>query len=584
MISETERDLYEKMQIPLILFSVSGDELRAELISDGLCRIAKIERKLFLELLNGDLYLLVHPDDRAWMKRDIDNFIHKMNDLDVVFRNKTKNGIVYRMVHAIGEWQEMQDGTEMVCIAYYEMMDPEGKLGKLFSYPDHTREELLFRDSVTGLPNLGFLRQFSNERLQILRSCEKTPVLLYCDVKSLHEYNAQYGYARGDELMRLYASLLKEMFPEAMIARGADDHFVVIDAFTNETDIVERIKRIHEKSRKMAFGIPRILHVGICLVEPDMDAAKAMDCGRQAMKEIGDDLSTIWNFYSPKRDEQYWKERYILDNHERALENGWIKVFYQGIVRVGTEKMTMLEALSRWIDPVHGMISPGDFIPVLSRYHLLYKLDLYMAEHVCREFHEREKAGLPLIPVTVNFSAQDFDYVEVAEKLNELTERCGLSHDKIIVEITEQDIARGTEHFRSEIKKIRDNGYKLWIDDFGSGYSSLNVFSRFDIDRIKFDMELLRHLDDNNGANRRILRSFISICREMGVHTLAEGVETAEQLRFLREIDCEMAQGFYFYKPEPLETAIHKFRTLGSAIPHETSEERESVCKAWLMA
>ena len=202
------------------------------------------------------------------------------------------------------------------------------------------------------------------------------------------------------------------------------------------------------------------------------------------------------------------------------MEKGWIKPFYQCILRTRTEKVTILEALARWIDPSHGMISPGEFIPVLSRYHLLHKLDLFMADQVCREFSVRAEAGLPLIPVTVNFSAQDFDYVNVAEKLNEILERHGVSRNSIIVEITEQDIATGTEHFRNQLKDIRESGYKLWIDDFGSGYSSLNVFSQYDIDRIKFDMELLRHLDDNNGANRRIMRALVSVCREMGVHTL----------------------------------------------------------------
>ena len=119
------------------------------------------------------------------------------------------------------------------------------------------------------------------------------------------------------------------------------------------------------------------------------------------------------------------------------------------------------------------------------------------------------------------------------------------------------------------------------MDDFGSGYSSLNVISQFPVDRIKFDMELVRHLDDNQGANRIIMKSITEMCRQMGVHTLAEGIETEDQYQFLIDIDCEMVQGFYFFKPEPIETAIENIRKTGPYIPHETQEEGNEMGRKW---
>ena len=105
---------------------------------------------------------------------------------------------------------------------------------------------------------------------------------------------------------------------------------------------------------------------------------------------------------------------------------------------------------------------------------------------------------------------------------------------------------------------IRENGHRLWIDDFGSGYSSLNVLNQYHVDRIKVDMDIIRHIDDNNGANRKILKALVGVCRELGMHTLSEGVETKEQQEFLSEIGCEMLQGFFFYKPMPLEGLLEK--------------------------
>jgi EAL domain-containing protein (putative c-di-GMP-specific phosphodiesterase class I) len=183
-----------------------------------------------------------------------------------------------------------------------------------------------------------------------------------------------------------------------------------------------------------------------------------------------------------------------------------------------------------------------------------------MVEQICREYQIRKEAGLPEIPVSVNFSAQDFDYVNVADALNGTLEKYNLPRSSIIVEITEQDLAQATDHFREQLGRIHDSGYLLWLDDFGSGYSSLNVFGQYHVDRIKFDMDLVRHLDENNGANRVIMKHIVRMCQEIGVHTLAEGVETQEQYQFLKEIGCELVQGFYFFKPEPVDVVISNIR------------------------
>ena len=197
-----------------------------------------------------------------------------------------------------------------------------------------------------------------------------------------------------------------------------------------------------------------------------------------------------------------------------------------------------------------------------------------MVDRVCEEFGRKKAAGIAIVPVSVNFSAQDFDYTNVVEDLKSVIDKYKVCPENLIVEVTEQEIAKGTDHFKEQLKRIRENGHRIWIDDFGSGYSSLNVFAQYGIDRIKFDMDLLRHLDDNNGANRKIMKAMTHACNEMGVRTLAEGVETAEQFEFLQEIGCEMAQGFYFYKPVPLEDCIYKIQKQGICLPFETLDQK----------
>jgi EAL domain-containing protein (putative c-di-GMP-specific phosphodiesterase class I) len=193
---------------------------------------------------------------------------------------------------------------------------------------------------------------------------------------------------------------------------------------------------------------------------------------------------------------------------------------------------------------------------------------------------------LPLMPVSVNFSRQDFDHADVVGEMDRLYEKYELDGvvDKsyFIVEVTEQDVAADPESCRQQLGTIKENGYRLWLDDFGSGYSSFNMFSKFQFDLIKYDMEMIRHLDDNNGANRLILKDLVHLAKALRLHTLMEGVETKEQIDFVREIGCELVQGFYYQKPEPLDEILFRIRGGDMIRECETPEEREAMNRKWL--
>ncbi len=143
-----------------------------------------------------------------------------------------------------------------------------------------------------------------------------------------------------------------------------------------------------------------------------------------------------------------------------------------------------------------------------------------------------------------------------------------------IIEITEQGLAKATDKFYEQLAKIRENGYKLWVDDFGSGYSSLSVFSNFDIDLIKFDMNLLMNLDSNNGANRAVIKAMIDLAHQLGIHTLCEGMETEEQKQFLLKAGCELGQGFLYHKPESLDSILDRFHKDIPIPKWESEDER----------
>ena len=460
----------------------------------------------------------------------------------------------------------------------------------------HTKEHIstlnrqAYVDGLTSVRNKAAYSEYIDGLQKSIDAGEDLPFAVgVFDCNNLKAINDQYGHEKGDEYLKTACRLICKVFQHSPVFRIGGDEFTVFlqnEDYKNRKKLADEFYRQCDRINSTADNEWYRVHtaMGIATYDPQLDN-DVLETIRRADKMMYDNkqngrvdkVSDQSPVFLVENDELYWKEQYILDSFKTALDEHWIKVYYMPIMRISSEKLTILEALARWIDPVRGIIMPNEFIYVLSRYHQIHLLDMYIVEEVCREFGERAQAGLPTIPVSVNISAQDFDYIDVPETIKEITERYGLSADDIIVEITEQDIAEGEEHFKQALSQLHDNGFKLWIDDFGSGYSSLNVMSQYNVDRIKFDMDLLIHLDDNNGANRKVMEAMVNVCREIGIGTLAEGVENKDQLEFLKEIGCDLGQGFYFYKPEPLDVSIYKFNHRTEDIPHETASERNDV-------
>lgn len=239
---------------------------------------------------------------------------------------------------------------------------------------------------------------------------------------------------------------------------------------------------------------------------------------------------------------------YILDNFEQAMQDGRIEVFYQPIVRVLTKEVCGWEALTRWIDEDGTIIPPNQFIGVLEEAQLIHKLDIYMIHKVCKYYRKRlENIGF-LEPVSMNLSRLDFELCDIFAEVEAAVTENGLPRNMFDIEITESALVLDEKILGSEIKRFRSKGYQVWLDDFGSGYSSFNVIKDYDFDVLKIDMEFLRNFDTNPKV-KKIIGTIVDMAKMLSIQTVAEGVETEEQFDFLRKIGCEKAQGYYFGKP-----------------------------------
>ena len=242
------------------------------------------------------------------------------------------------------------------------------------------------------------------------------------------------------------------------------------------------------------------------------------------------------------------KSEYILEHLDQALEENWIQVYFQPIVRSTNTLVCDEEALARWIDPIHGFMSPADFIPVLEEARLLYKLDLHILDQVILKMKRVSDSGNYIIPCSINLSRYDFECCDMVEEIHRRVYDAGIDPDRLSIEITESAVGADMEHIAAEANRLHDLGFEIWMDDYGSGYSSPDVLIEAPFSTIKLDMVFMRQFDKNE-KSRIIINQIIRMAINLGLETVVEGVETQEQVDFLLEAGATKMQGFFFCKP-----------------------------------
>ncbi len=268
---------------------------------------------------------------------------------------------------------------------------------------------------------------------------------------------------------------------------------------------------------------------------------------------------------------------YVVEKLDEAIEKQWIQVYYQPVVRSLTGGLCGTEALARWVDPEEGILRPDLFIGTLEEAGLIHKLDCYVIERVCSDIHERLFSGRSVVPSSVNLSRLDFIMCDMLKVVEEAVKRYDIPRDYIHIEITESMIVYDEELMSKVTEDFRETGYEVWMDDFGSGYSSLTLLKDYNFDLLKMDMNFLSSFNDRT---KSLVKSVVMMAKELLIRTLAEGVETKEELEFLRSIGCGKIQGYYYGKPEPIEDMYAHLKEKG--IPVESRNQNhyyEAACQ-----
>ena len=420
--------------------------------------------------------------------------------------------------------------------------------------------KLSISDEVTGIANMNYFRGQAFELMNKPDITVTDYIYLFFDIENFKMLNQKYGFWEGNTFLKNFANLLNEKFPGAITAHFSNDNFVVL---TKDEKIKEKILEICKIVSEYQYDIKLGLKVGAYKPEnKEVLPLVACDHARYACNSIKKYYNITYCLYDNEMSLRFQKKQYIINNFDNAVKNEHIKVYYQPVVTASTGKLCGLEALARWDDPQFGFLSPADFIETLEEYHQIHRLDMFVVDRVCRDIAQAKKIRSKLVPVSLNFSRLDFDSLNLAKEVGDCLEKYNIDKDLIHIEVTESTLSEDDVKLQEELKSFRAQGYALWLDDFGSGYSGLNVLKEYDFDLLKIDMKFLSNFEGNKKA-RQILKNVINLAKDLGMQTLTEGVESQEACDFLRDNGCEKLQGFLFGKPMPKD-AIEKLLDHGT--------------------
>lgn len=502
----------------------------------------------FMKFTGGSFATIVYPEDIEEVETIIRKQIAATGGFDyVTYRIITKNGNIKK----IEDWGHFVHDDELgdIFYVYLHDMNIRERLTDISGQTSLPEPKAATIDELTGLSNM---RAFRLNAPNVIRDFFKRggkPICVYVNIRNFHTYNETYGFAGGDRMLKSVARILQETFPHGLIARFSEDHFAVITA---EDDIVGKIERMSIRVNNLRRGVVVEMKAGIYPVKtPDMDISVICDCAKIACDSIKHEYGTSSQVYDGKMDEKVQLQEHIISSFESALKTGRINIFFQPVVDVKTGETASVEVFTRWDDPVYGRLSPANFLYVLEEQRLIHKLDTFVINKVCEELKRRRDSGEKMLPVSLNLSRLDFELTDVVRVIEDAVARNDIPGDMLRFELTESLIAVDMDAMKRESERLRQHGFKVWMDAFGSGYSSLKVLKDFALDGLKIDMDMIKSVDDDR-ANI-IISAVIDMARKLGIPALSKGVETKEQLEFLKKAGCDLAQGYLFGRPAPAQ-------------------------------
>ena len=473
-------------------------------------------------------------------------------------------------------WDKRKDDT--VYLKWLRIDQIKDKQGKVVNYlamfndiseQKAAEERIAYldrHDALTGLPNRSVLADQLGVVLQKASINKNHVGVISIDLDRFKNINDSLGHEVGDEFLKEIAKRLESYSKDkSVIGRFGGDTFVIIlpDVHT-KSEIVAAINKVKDViAQPVMYGQVELMvtaSAGISVFPEDGDTPEVLirnaDTAMHKAKDIG---RNNYQFFTAIMNE-YASEQLMLENSlRRAIERKEFVLFYQPQLDVKTGKVVGAEALIRWSHPIKKIVSPLEFIPLAEETGLIIPIGEWVLMEACRQHQEWVARGLPPIPVSVNISTVQFRDKKFLQMLATVIEKSGIEPSYLDLEVTESVVMRDPEFVIEQLEKIKAMGIKLSLDDFGTGFSSFSYLRHFPLDRLKIDQSFVRNLMAEP-INQAIVESIITLGKNLKIRTIAEGVETIEELHCVQQLQCDEIQGYYYSKPLPSDEFITWFQ------------------------
>lgn len=414
------------------------------------------------------------------------------------------------------------------------------------------------RDVLTGVYQLDAFKEEAQRMLDV--GPKHKAAIVYTDFTDFKYINDVFGYDYGDSILKQYGEILTEgLMEDELCGRVSADNFVLLLQYTEKEEVVARqweadqkiVDFMHNSSHKQS--VPSCC--GICCIEDvieELNIDGLLDRANFARKTVKNGTNLNYVFYNESIRSGLRKEKYVEGRMEEALAKCEFNVFYQPKVDLKTDKIACSEALVRWQGRDGTIIAPDEFIPVFERKFMIDRLDQYVFEEVCRFLHQRREDGKPVLPVSVNVSRLQFYDTNFIKRYVAIREKYQIPPGLLEIEFTESIANDNTELLVKIVNQLHSEGFSCSIDDFGKGYSSLSLLKTLPVDVLKIDRFFFTDSSDPY-RDMAVVQGVINLVRKFGIRTVAEGIESLEQVKYLKQIGCDYIQGYVFYHPMPLE-------------------------------
>lgn len=421
-------------------------------------------------------------------------------------------------------------------------------------------------DPLTGLMNFNTFTSRLDEKLSEMLN--DAPIgVVYVDINHFKYINSTYGYAKGDEMLKIIAQAIVEgitKFTDIMICRAYADHFISA-AIVPEKFIPFFDNFVHQQNEEISQllqeSCPDVrihINTGIFFVRDHrFTAATAIANANLARKLAKQEHMRKPLVFTDEMMEEIKYQEYLNNELPKAIENNDLKVYYQPKINCSDDSLYGAEALVRWQKPDGTFIYPDQFIPIFEKNGNIVDVDFYVYRQVFRYIRGRIDVGLPVFPISMNVSRVHFRSDRIIPYVGKLLEEYGIPPELVEFELTENIYMKNFDRADEFIKTCRKSGMKVSMDDFGSGYSSLNVISSLSIDTLKIDKIFLKNQELSNN-DKTVIESMIAMAKRLGMRVICEGVETESQTLFLKNAQCDQIQGYYYGKPMD-EDSFNKF-------------------------